>query len=128
MAQPKLSRIELQIMDTLWNHGALSIREIQEHLPRGKNPAYSTVQTMVYRLEAKGVVRRARKISNAHIFEAVVPRASAQRRLADEFLSLFGGTRPVMAHLIETGKLTMEDIQEAERVLRAHQKEMKEKP
>src|SRR5581483_6637550 len=97
MAQPKLSRIELQIMDTLWNQGALSIPESQEHLARGKKPAYSTGQTMVYRLEAKGVVRRARKISNAHIFEAVVSRASAQRRLADEFLSLFGGTRPVMA-------------------------------
>jgi predicted transcriptional regulator len=123
MAQPKLSRAEMQILETLWNHGALSIREIQEHLPAGKNPAYSTVQTMVYRLEAKGVLRRARKISNAHIFEAVISRQSAQRRLADEFLALFGGAKPVMAHLIETGKLTMEDIQDAERVLRAHQKD-----
>ncbi len=123
MAQPKLSRIELQIMETLWSNGALSIREIQEHLPRGKNPAYSTVQTMVYRLEAKGVVRRARKISNAHIFEAVVSRASAQRRLADEFLALFGGARPVMAHLIETGKLTREDIEDAERVLSQFEKD-----
>src|ERR1700742_4459272 len=116
MAQPKLSRLELQIMETLWSHGALSIREIQENLPRGKSPAYSTVQTMVYRLETKGVLRRARKISNAHIFEAVISRSQAQRRLADEFLALFGGARPVMAHLIETGKLTREDIEDAERV------------
>ena len=122
MAQPRLSRSELQIMETLWQHGALSIREVQEHLPKGKNPAYSTVQTMVYRLEVKGVVRRAKKISNAHIFEAVVSRQSAQRRLADEFLALFGGARPVMAHLIETGQLTMDDIHEAERVLRKSEK------
>ena len=109
-------------METLWRHGALSIREIQHHLPKDKNPAYSTVQTMVYRLEAKGAARRARKISNAHIFEAVISRSSAQRRLADEFLARFGGTRPVMAHLIETGKLTREDIEDAERVLRAFEK------
>ena len=126
MTQPRLSRLELQIMETLWQHGRLAIREIQENLPKGKKSlAYSTVQTMVYRLEAKGAVRRARKISNAHMFEAVVSRQSVQRRLADEFLAIFGGARPVMAHLIETGQLTMDDIQDAERVLR---KSGKDKP
>ena len=122
MTQLRLSRLELQVMETMWQHGRLAIREIQEHLPknksRGKALAYSTVQTMVYRLEAKGAVRRTRKISNAHMFEAVVSRQSVQRRLADEFLAIFGGARPVMAHLIETGQLTMDDIQDAERALR----------
>ena len=118
MAQLRLSRLELQVMETMWKHGRLAIREIQEHLPKGKSLAYSTVQTMVYRLEAKGAVRRTRKISNAHMFEAVVSRQSVQRRLADEFLAIFGGARPVMAHLIETGQLTMDDLQDAERVLR----------
>jgi predicted transcriptional regulator len=119
MAQLRLSPLELQIMETMWQHGRLAIREIQEHLPKGKKKlAYSTVQTMVYRLEAKGAVRRNRKISTANIFEAVVSRQSAQRKLADEFLAIFGGTRLVMAHLIETGQLTMDDIQDAERVLR----------
>jgi predicted transcriptional regulator len=119
MAQLRLSRAELQIMETMWQHGRLAIREILEYLPKGKKSlAYSTVQTMVYRLEAKGAVRRTRKISNAHMFEAVVSRQSVQRRLADEFLAIFGGARPVMAHLIETGQLTMDDIQDAERLLR----------
>ena len=119
MAQLRLSRVELQIMETMWQHGRLAIREILEHLPKkGKSLAYSTVQTMVYRLEAKGAVRRVRKISNAHMFEAVVSRQSVQRRLADEFLAIFGGARPVMAHLIETGQLTLDDIQDAERLLR----------
>ena len=118
MSQLRLSRLELQIMETMWQHGRLAIREIQEYLPKGKSLAYSTVQTMVYRLEAKGAVRRVRKISNAHMFEAVVSRQSVQRGLADEFLAIFGGTRPVMAHLIETGQLTMDDIQDAERLLR----------
>ena len=119
MAQLRLSRVELQIMETMWQHERLAIREILEHLPKkGKSLAYSTVQTMVYRLEAKGAVRRVRKISNAHMFEAVVSREAVQRRLADEFLAIFGGARPVMAHLIETGQLTIDDIQDAERLLR----------
>ena len=122
MAQLRLTRLELQIMETLWQHGRLAIREILEYLPKGKSRAYSTVQTMVYRLEAKGAVRRSRKISNAQLFEAVVSRQSAQRRLADEFLAIFGGARPVMAHLIETGRLTMDDIQDAERLLRESEK------
>jgi|ERR1051326_4117474 predicted transcriptional regulator len=122
MAMPKLSKLELAIMEVLWRDGASSIREIQEKLSGGKRPAYTTVQTMVYRLEEKGALRRARKISNAHIFEPVVSREQARRRLADEFLGLFGGMQPVMAHLVETGKLTLSDIQEAERLLRDREK------
>jgi predicted transcriptional regulator len=120
MLLPKLSKLELQIMQALWKGGALSIREIQEAFPKNGRPAYTTVQTMVYRLEAKKALRRARKISNAHIFEALISRKSVQRRLVDEFLGFFGGrTQPVMAHLIETGKLTLEDVQEAEKLLRS---------
>ena len=119
MATPRLSKLDLQIMEALWTGGALSIREIQESFPERHRPAYTTVQTTVYRLEAKKAVRRAKKISNAHIFEAAVSRVVAQRRLVDEFLGLFGGrTQSVMAHLIESGRLTLEDVQEAERVLR----------
>jgi BlaI family penicillinase repressor len=119
MATPRLSKLDLQIMEALWSRGALSIREIQESFPERHRPAYTTVQTTVYRLEAKKAVRRAKKISNAHIFEAAVSRVVAQRRLVDEFLGLFGGgTQSVMAHLIESGRLTLEDVQEAERVLR----------
>lgn len=119
MATPRLSKLDLQIMEALWTRGALSIREIQESFPERHRPAYTTVQTTVYRLEAKKAVRRAKKISNAHIFEAAVSRVVAQRRLVDEFLGLFGGgTQSVMAHLIESGRLTLEDVQEAERVLR----------
>jgi len=114
-----LTKLELQIMDALWSGGALSVREIQEAFPEKNRPAYTTVQTMVYRLEAKKAIRRVRKIGNAHIFEAAVSRASAQRRLIDELLAFFGGRpQPVMAHLIETGKLTLEDVQQAEQTLR----------
>jgi BlaI family penicillinase repressor len=116
---PKLSKFDLQIMQALWAKGPLSIREIQESFPDQKRPAYTTVQTIVYRLEAKKALRRAKKISNAHIFEAVISRSEAQRRLIDDFLGIFGGqAQPVMAHLIETGKLTLEDVQEAEKILR----------
>jgi len=119
MALPKLTRLELQIMDALWTHGASSVREIQERFPEKDRPAYTTVQTTVYRLEGKNAVRRAKKISNAHIFEAVVTRNAAQHRLVDELLGLFGGrTQPVMAHLIESGKLTLDDVREAEKALR----------
>lgn len=119
MPPPKLTKLELRIMEALWTKGALSIREMQESFPEKERPAYTTVQTVVYRLEAKKAVRRAKKISNAHIFEASLSRNQAQRRLIDDFLALFGGrTQPVMAHLIETGRLTLHDIQEAEKVLR----------
>lgn len=107
-------------MEALWTLGASSIREIHEAFPERGRPAYTTVQTMVYRLEAKGAIHRAKKIGNAHIFEAKVTRGAAQRRLIDELLSLFGGrSQPVVAHLIESGQLTLEDIKEAEKVLRS---------
>src|ERR1700683_5334726 len=128
MAQPRLSKLEIQIMETLWNRGGCSILEIQEAFPEKRRPAYTTVQTMVYRLEIKKAVRRAKKISNAHIFEAVITRSSVHRRLIDELLSVFGGRlQPVIAHLIESGQLTLEDIKEAETVLRRHAKKEKEK-
>ena len=118
MAQPRLSKLELQIMDVLWERGVVSIREIQEAFPEKNRPAYTTIQTTVYRLEGKKAVRRVKKISNAHMFEAVVSRGAAHRRLLDEVLSLFGGrTQPVMAHLIESGKLTLEDVEEARKTL-----------
>jgi predicted transcriptional regulator len=119
MAHPRLSKLELQIMEALWTHGASSVREVLEHFPAKKRPAYTTVQTMIYRMEAKKVLRRVKKISNAHIFEATVSRDTAQRRLIDELLGFFGGRmQPVMAHLVETGKLTLDDVQEAEKRLR----------
>jgi BlaI family transcriptional regulator, penicillinase repressor len=123
MKLPKLTRLELQIMDALWRRGASSIREIQEAFPERGRPAYTTVQTMVYRLEDKKGIRRVRKIGNAHIFDALVSRRAAQRRLVDDLLSLFGGrTQPVMAHLIESGQLTLDDVREAEQTLRRLQK------
>jgi predicted transcriptional regulator len=119
VANPKLTKLELQIMDALWTHGTLSVREIQEAFPDKNRPAYTTVQTMVYRLEVKKAVRRLKKIGNAHIFEAAISRTAAHRRLIDDLLSFFGGrSQPVMAHLIESGKLTLEDVQEAEQMLR----------
>ena len=119
MKQPKLTKLELQIMDTLWDRGACSVREIQEAFPERARPAYTTVQTTVYRLEKKQAVRISKRISNANIFEAAISRNQAQSRLIDELLSLFGGgTKPVMAHLIQTGKLTLEDIQDAEKTVR----------
>ena len=119
MAEPKLSKLELQIMEALWNHGKASIREIQETFPEKRRPAYTTIQTTVYRLETKNAVRRVKKVGNFHIFEAAVSRNAAQRRLIEDLLALFGGrTQPVMAHLIESGKLTLEDVKEAETVLR----------
>ena len=118
MAKPKLTRLELQIMEALWTLGACSVREILEAFPEKGRPAYTTVQTTVYRLEEKGALRRAKKISNAFVFEAVISRGDAQGRLIDELLSLFGGrTHPVMAHLVETGRLTMEDVRETEALL-----------
>ncbi len=119
MALPRLTKLELQIMEALWTRNSASIREIQEAFPERNRPAYTTVQTTVYRMERKKVLRRARKISNAHIFEPMISRSAAQGRLIDELLSLFGGrTQPVMAHLIETGKLTMDDVREAEKAVR----------
>jgi BlaI family penicillinase repressor len=119
MAGPKLTKLELQIMETLWTRGSASIREIQEDFPEKQRPAYTTIQTTVYRMESKRALRRVKKISNAHIFEAAISRGAAQSRLIDDLLSLFGGrTQPVMAHLIESGKLTLADVKEAEKTLR----------
>jgi predicted transcriptional regulator len=119
MPGPKLTKLELQIMETLWTKGEASIREVQEAFPEKGRPAYTTVQTTVYRLEIKGVVRRVKKVGNFHIFAATVSRNAAQRRLVDDLVALFGGrTQPVMAHLIESGKLTLEDVKEAEKTLR----------
>lgn len=124
MPSPKLTRLELQIMETLWTRGSASIREIQEDFPEEDRPAYTTIQTTVYRLETKKAVRRVKKVGNFHIFEAAVSRDLAQRKLIDELLALFGGrTQPVMAHLIESGRLTLADVKEAEKVLRKLEKE-----
>ncbi len=123
MADPKLSKLELQIMETLWTRGSASIREMQESFPEKKRPAYTTIQTTVYRLESKKAVRRVKKVGNFHIFEAAVSRDIAQRKLVDDLLALFGGrTQPVMAHLIESGQLTLADVKEAEKTLRKLEK------
>jgi BlaI family transcriptional regulator, penicillinase repressor len=119
MIEPKLTKLELQIMEALWTQGQASIREIQEAFPQKHRPAYTTIQTTVYRLEAKKAVRRIKKVGNFHIFEAAVSRNAAQRKLIDDLLALFGDRpQPVMAHLIESGKLTLEDVKEAEKILR----------
>jgi len=128
MPGPKLAKLELQIMETLWSRGQASIREIQDEFPEQGRPAYTTIQTTVYRLEAKKAVRRVKKVGNFHIFEAAVSRDSAQRKLIDDLLALFGGrTQPVMAHLIESGQLTLEDVKEAERTLRKLERKEKSK-
>jgi BlaI family transcriptional regulator, penicillinase repressor len=120
MALPKLTKLELSIMEALWDRGPICIRDIQESFPAKKRPIYSTVQTTVYRLETKKAIRRVRKIGNAHIFEALISREAARGRLIDEFLSLFGGrAQPVMNHLVESGKLTLEEVREAEQFLTA---------
>jgi predicted transcriptional regulator len=119
MPQAKLSKLEFQIMEALWARGASSIREIQESFPEKRRPAYTTIQTTVYRLEEKNAVRRVGKVGNFHVFEPAVSRDTAQRRLIDDLLSIFGGrTQPVMAHLIESGKLTLDDVKEAEKTIR----------
>jgi predicted transcriptional regulator len=119
MRLPKLSKLEMQIMEVLWSNGPTAIREIQESFGPKNRPAYTTVQTMVYRLEAKKALRRARKVGNAHVFEALITRDAAKARLVDEFLSLFGGRmQPVMAQLIEAGNLSPKDVADAERLLK----------
>jgi len=119
MPQPKLTKLELQVMEALWARGSASIREVQETFPAKNRPAYTTIQTIVYRLEGKNAVRRVKKVGNFHIFQAAISRDAAQRKLIDDLLALFGGrTQPVMAHLIESGKLTLEDVKEAEKLLR----------
>jgi len=127
MPHPKLTKLELQVMEALWQKGACSVREIQETFSQLARPAYTTVQTTVYRLERKKALRCVKRISNANIFEAAISRKDAQRRLIDELLALFGGgAKLVMAHLVESGELTLDDVKEAEKVLRKPKK--KEKP
>lgn len=119
MASGRLSKLEFQVMEALWSRGQLSIREIQEEIPARKTPAYTTVQTTVYRMEAKGVVRRVKKVGNFHVFEAVTTREAAQGRLIDELLSFLGRNRArlVMAHLVESGELTLDDVKDAKKAL-----------
>jgi predicted transcriptional regulator len=126
MASPKLTKFELRIMDAIWARETASIREIQEAFPEKDRPAYTTIQTTVYRLEGKKAVRRVKKVGNFHVFEASVTRDAVQRTLIDDLLAIFGGrTQPVMAHLIESGKLSLDDVREAEKTLRRLSKEEK---
>ena len=119
MPPPKLSRLELKIMEALWDHGASSIREIQERFPLKKRPAYTTVQTTIGRMEAKKAIARVKKIGGANIYDVLVTRDTAQSRLIDDFLALFGGrAQPIMAHFVEAGKLNLEDVQRVEQHLR----------
>lgn len=125
MKPPKLSKLELQILEALWARGKASIREIQEAFPQPR-PAYTTIQTTVYRLEGKKAVRRVRKISNAHIFEPLVARDVARHRLLDEILGFFGGrAQPMMAQLAEAGKLTRDDVRELERLIEKRDEQQK---
>src|SRR5579862_9898268 len=115
----RLTKLELQIMEAVWDRGPCSVREVQESFPEPSRPAYTTVQTTVYRLENKGVLRCVKRISNANIFEAAISRDEVGNGMIDDILALFGGgTKPVMAHLIESGKLTLDDVKEAEQELR----------
>jgi len=119
MEYPKLTRLELQIMEIVWKQGPCSVREVQEAFPKKNRPAYTTIQTTVYRLERKKALRCAKRIANANIFEAAMSRYNAQRTFVDELLALFGGgAKPVMAHLIDSGTLTLEDVKEAEKDIR----------
>jgi predicted transcriptional regulator len=123
MTKTRLTRLEIQIMETLWNRGEASIREMQESFPEKKRPGYTTIQKTVYRMEEKKVVRRTRKVGNFHIFEPAVSRDVAQRKLVDDLLAMFGGqSRPVVAHLIGAGKLTLDDVEFAEQMLKEHKK------
>jgi predicted transcriptional regulator len=123
MPNPKLTKLELQVMEALWQKGACSVREIQETFPESARPAYTTVQTTVYRLERKKALRCVKRISNANIFEAAISRTDAQHRLIDELLALLGGKgKLVMAHLVESGELTLDDVKEAEKALRKEKK------
>src|SRR5437016_14638729 len=127
MTRQKLTKLELQILEALWAHGKASIREIQESFPAPR-PAYTTIQTTVYRLEGKKAVRRVRKISNAHIFEPIVARDVTRHRLLDELLSFLGGSaQPMMAQLAEAGKLTLDDVRELEKMIKKAERKRESK-
>jgi BlaI family penicillinase repressor len=118
MPKSKVTRFELELLEQLWKLGSASVREVQESLPEKDRPAYTTVQTIIYRMEEKRAVRRVKKIGNAHIFEPIVTRKAVYRRLIDDLLDLFGGSpTPVMSHLVESGKLSLEDIRAVEKTL-----------
>ena len=118
MSKPRLTKLEMQVLEAFWQKGACSVREIQETFAKPGRPAYTTVQTVVYRLERKQALRCVKRISNANIFEAVISRNQAQRRIVDELLAVFGGgAKLVMAHLVESGELTLADVKEAEQAL-----------
>jgi BlaI family penicillinase repressor len=122
-SRQRLSKLEFQVMEALWRRGQLSIRDIQQEIPERKTSAYTTVQTTVYRMEAKGVVRRVKRVGNFHVFEAVITRDAAQRRVIDDLLSYFGGqSQLLMAHLIESGKISLSDVREAEKILKNHRR------
>src|SRR2546425_7995249 len=127
MPQPRHTKLQLQVLEALWQKGACAVREIQETFPEPGRPAYTTVQTVVYRLERKKALHCVKRISNANIFEAMISRKDAQRRFVDELLAVFGGrAQLVMAHLVESGELTLDDVKEAEKALRRSLK--KDKP
>src|ERR1700678_206487 len=124
MVAPKLTNLEFQIMEVLWTKGECSIRDIVDMLPGKRRPAYTTIQTTVYRIEGKNIVRRVKKVGNFHVFSPAISREAVQRRLIDDILAFFGGRgQPLMARLIETGKLSLEDVKEAEQLLRSRSKE-----
>ena len=128
MANPRLSKLELKIMEVFWDRGTLSIREVQEAFPEKTRPAYTTVQTVVGRLEAKKALRRSRKISNTYLYEVMISRSSAQRRLVDDFIALFGGRmQPMMTHLVDAGKITMEDVRKVEEMVREKEQKKERK-
>jgi len=123
MKKAKVTRFELELLEQFWKLGRASVREVQESLPEKDRPAYTTVQTIVYRMEEKKAVRRVKKIGNAHVFEAILQRKDAYRGLIDDLLDLLGGSaEPVMAHLVESGKLSLQDIRAAEQALAAKEK------
>lgn len=123
----KLSKLEYQLMEILWNRGASSVREIQQAISVERRPAYTTVQTTVFRMEGKGAIKRIGQTGNAHLFEACITREKAQRALIEDLLAMFGGdSQPVMAHLVNSGRLSLEDVKEAEQVLRLKKKGTKQ--
>jgi len=123
MSNRRITRLELQLHEKLWTLGPSSVREVRESLPEERRLAYTTIQTMIYRLEEKGAVRRVKRVGNANIFEAVYTRKAVHRRLISDLLDLFGGSpAPVMSHLVESGKLTLADVRALEKKLASTEK------
>jgi BlaI family penicillinase repressor len=122
----KLSKLEYQLMEILWSRGSISVRDIQQSMPPARRPAYTTVQTTIFRMEGKGAVSRVGQVGNSYLFEARITRENAQRTLIEDLLAMFGGdSQPVMAHLVSSGKLSLEDVTEAEQLLRLRTKKEK---